>query len=112
MVQIRKIQELLDAEISSCFSRREMLEQDGREDEANFEKIRANVFGIFRTVSGVAEQQPEPLLFFRKKLQEIPENWRRAEEKAKQHGADDQASIEAIKLAAADRIRGMLEDCV
>ena len=112
MEQIRKFQNLLDMEISACQTRCEMLERDGREDEANFEKIRANVFGIFRTISGVAEKQQMPLQFLRKKLTEIPESWTLSREKAEQHGADEQAVIETIKLAAAAKTEEMLEECL
>ena len=46
-----------EEQIRLCAERREALLADERGDEANFEKVRSNVFDIFRTVLSVAERQ-------------------------------------------------------
>ena len=74
------------------------LAADSRPDEANFQKIRANVFGIFRAVLETAVKtkgkSPEALEFFAMKLREIPASWRGALEKAKN---SESAYVEKLK---------------
>ena len=47
----------LNAQMTSCGAKRDELTRDGRGDEANFEKIRANVFEIFLTVLDASVQR-------------------------------------------------------
>ena len=46
----------LEEKIRRCGRRSQTLRADDRADEAAFEKIRANVYDIFRTVFSVAEK--------------------------------------------------------
>ena len=94
-----------DRQIAACKDRQAALASDSRTDEANFEKIRANVFDIFRTILSVAQKMADPKAFFLKKLEEIPANWVSAKKAALAHGDDAAAHIETIKLDTKDAIR-------
>lgn len=109
----KKIDELtafFDAGIACCAKREKELIADERKDEANFEKIRANVYNIFHTILGVAvktcgEDAGAVRSFFLKQLDQIPASWSAAYEAAKQHGDDEKLQIEEIKLAVVREIR-------
>lgn len=91
-----------DERTASCMSSRAALHAEGRGDEANFMQIRANVYGIFRSVfiamkgdlSRVAQQ-----------LTSIPAAWEKSLQQAETHGETDKAHIERIKLETAASIR-------
>lgn len=101
---------LLDKENSHRRASAE-LATDSRADEANFEKIRANVFGIFRAVLETAVkikgECPEALEFFSAKLREIPASWRGALEKAKN---SESAYVEKLKLDSVKEIERFIGD--
>ena len=46
----------LDEKIAACKQRSKQLTADDRTDEGNFEKVRANVYEIFKTILSVAEK--------------------------------------------------------
>ena len=99
-----------EEQIRRCAERREALLADERGDEANFEKVRSNVFDIFRTVLSAAERQgkgdPEAVRrFFWEKTEQIPSSWAAACEKAREHGDPVRLRIEQIKLDAIGEIR-------
>lgn len=100
--------EYLTAEHDAAAARAEALRRDARGDEAVFEKVRSNVFDIFRTVASVAEKQhadpAQARAFFLRKLNEIPANWRQSAQTAGQHGDEAKKHMEAVKLAAAGEI--------
>lgn len=98
----------LTSQIEQCRQKQAALTADHRADEAVFEKIRQNVFDIFRTVWTAAEKQPEPLAFFRDRLTTIPANWQTSLEQARLHSNEDKAHIEQIKLDAVNQIRQRL----
>lgn len=91
-----------DERQQDCMAQRVSLHADGRSDEASFMQIRANVYGIFRSVctalkgdlTGVAER-----------LTSIPAAWEAALFEAELHGDDQRAHIERIKLETAAAIR-------
>ena len=92
-----------DEQIALCNQRSKELFADCREDEAVFEKIRANVFDIFRTVLSAAEKTGKgnaeaAARFFLLKLEQIPSNWIESYEKAKQHNDTAKMRTEEIKL--------------
>ena len=85
---------------------------DNRKDEADFEKIRANVYGIFSAVLDAAvkargESGAEE--FFRSKLREIPSGWRGALSDARSRGDSAAAMVEKLKLDSVAEIEGWLE---
>ena len=84
-------------------------------DEAVFEKVRENVYDVFRTVLSVAQKQhggdaAAVRQFFESRLQQIPSAWEASLEKARQHGDEKKALIEEIKLAAVSDIKAALEE--
>ena len=100
----------LAAQMRDCETKRDTLARDGRMDEANFEKIRANVFGIFDTVLDVAEKNMKgngeaAERFFASRLAQIPQSWYDALETAQKHGDETRAHVERIKIRAAEEIR-------
>lgn len=109
MEQIIELNTYFETQLAQCRQREQALLSDNRQDEANFEKIRANIFDIFRTILSVGEKscedRPEAMRdFFLKRLQQIPSGWRTAYEKASAHGDTVQMHIEEIKLQALKEI--------
>jgi len=100
----------LDDAISRCTEQEKALIADERKDEAVFEKIRANVYNIFRTVFGVAvqncgEDADKIREFFMKQINHIPASWNASHEAAKQHNDTTKVQIEEIKLAVVQEIK-------
>ena len=108
--KIEKFTAYLDAAIARCAEQEKQLMVDDRKDEAVFEKIRANVYNIFRTIIGVAVQTCGEDLekirdFFWKRIDQIPAGWKASYEAAKQHDDAEKVQIEEIKLAVVQEIR-------
>lgn len=104
----------LDSRIAACEKRREKLLTDERSDESDFEKIKANIYDIFRTVYNVALKTSggdadAAKRFFLLKMEEIPANWKAAYDKAKQHDDVHRIQTERIKLETAQEIRTTFE---
>lgn len=101
-------------QIAGCTAAVSALQADHRADEAVFQKIRLNVFDIFRTVTeagckvcGEDSEKLRELLLER--LEQIPANWKKAHDAAVQHGNSEKAHIEQLKLDAAAAIRAEIE---
>ncbi len=99
----------LEERVAQCAQVRRELMADNRGDEANFQAIQGNVYGIFSTILKVAVEQNsddpqgvEP--FFLKKLEEIPAHWVEAREKAAARGDEIAAHLERLKLEAAEDV--------
>lgn len=90
-----------DEHIAACQQRKQELLQDQRGDEAKFEQIRANVYGIFRAVYAALYNHPDALA---RKLQDIPAAWEVSLRLAEEHGDAEKAHIERIKLATTTEI--------
>ena len=108
--KISKLNGYFDKEISLCEQRSKNLLADDRADEAAHEKIKANVYDIFRTILSVAVKtgkgDPEAVSrFFFLKIQQIPSNWTTAYDQARQHDDTAKMQVEQIKLDTAARIR-------
>lgn len=100
---VSKLNCYFEEQIAMCGQRTEELLADARTDEANFEKIKANVYDIFRTILSVAvkSSKGDPVTvrrFFLQKTEQIPSNWMAAFEAAKQHNDVIKMQIEQIKL--------------
>ena len=96
--------------IARCAEQEKALVADERKDEAVFEKIRANVYNIFRTIFGVAvntcgEDADKVRDFVLKQIDHIPASWRATYEAAKQHNDAAKVQIEEIKLAVVQEIK-------
>ena len=99
-----------EEKIAMCEQRNQALLTDDRADEATFEKIRANVYDIFRTILSVAVktckgEEEAVRRFFVQRAQVIPSSWAASYEKAKQHDDSVKMQIEQIKLDAIDEIK-------
>lgn len=90
-----------DDRMAACQQCKQELLRDQRGDEAKFEQIRANVYGIYRAVYAALSTQPEALM---KKLQAIPAAWEVSLRLAEEHGDAEKAHIERIKLATSAEI--------
>lgn len=100
---IAKLNEFFDTQIAACARRNRELVADGRADEAVFEKVKSNIYDIFRTVLSVAVKtcadDPEALKdFFLLRLARIPADWVAAYEKAAAHGDAKKMHLERLKL--------------
>ena len=108
--KIEKFTAYLDAALTRCIEQEKTLIADDRKDEAIFEKIRANVYNIFRTVLGVAvdtcgEDTKKIRDFFLKRIDLIPVSWHASYDAAKQHNDTAKVQIEEIKLAVVQEIK-------
>lgn len=99
----------LEAQIADCMRRREALQADDRADESDFEKIKANIYDVFRTVLTAAVRQGGDAetvrRFFLQRAEQIPAAWSASYEKARQHGDAGKMRIESLKLSAARKVR-------
>ena len=104
-----KINTYFEEQIAACQAASAALVGDNRPDEAVFEKIRMNVFNIFRQVYSAGERagngDPEKQMdFLRKQLENIPSSWRASLDTAEAHGNREKAHIESIKLEVVEEI--------
>ena len=112
--QQRKFESYLDEQIAACRQRSKLLAEDDRMDEGNEEKVRANIYEIFKTILSVAEKvcgkdDFAKKRFFLQKAEQIPASWMTSYEKAEQHGDIEKMHIESIKL---DTIREIKDMCM
>ena len=110
--QRKKFELWLEAQIAACNQRGQLLAEDDRIDEGNFEKIRANVYEIFKTILSAAdrtcgEDNLAKRRFFLQKAEQIPASWAASYEKAGQNGDAEKMHIERIKLDTIQEIRDM-----
>ena len=108
-LKIKKLNCWFDERIAECRQQSKALFNDERRDEAELEKIRANVYDIFQTVlsAGVKARKGEDELrcFFEQKCEQIPSNWLASLEKAAQHGDELKVRIEQLKLDTIGEIK-------
>ena len=95
--------DFLDEGILTCRERQKKLQDDDRGDEAIFEKIKENVYDIFKKMLHAAirtsgENEPAVKAFFLQKLEEIPSSWALSYEKAAAHDDVKTMHIEKVKL--------------
>ncbi len=110
----RKIEEMnsyFEEKITECDKRKAQLLEDDRADEADFEKIKSNIYDVFRTVLSASqkacgENEEAVKSFFESKTEQIPASWRVSLEKAQEHGDEKKICIEKIKLSVIEEIKG------
>lgn len=107
--KLNKMYEYFDEKKAECTANHKRLLSEDRGDEANFEKIRRNVYDVFKTVLEVAVKtrgnDPKAVKdFFLSRLETIPENWRKAYDKASEHGDEAAKYREELKLNALEDI--------
>lgn len=113
--KITRMHVFLDERAAECKAQDNVLTEEGRFDEAVFEKVEGNVFEIFKTVldAGVkicGNDWDKLEMFFRGKLDQIPENWRVSLQKAESNGDLAKAHLERIKLDVSEEIRSKLDE--
>ncbi len=106
MLAFLKDEELRHREAAAALS------ADSRGDEAAFEKIRANVFGIFAAVlqTALKVKGAEAESFFAEKLRDIPSSWRAALAAAREKGDSSSALTEKLKLESVAEIERVFEE--
>lgn len=108
--KVAALNRYFEEEINRCEQRSKALFADGRADEAAFEKVRGNMFDIFRTVLSVAIEQGKGdteaiRRFFAVRLEQIPASWATSYDKAKEHNDTEKMRVEQIKLDAVAEIK-------
>ncbi|MBR5490209.1 MAG: hypothetical protein IKV79_02940 [Oscillospiraceae bacterium] len=108
--KVSKLNSYFEEQIAICGRRNKELLDDERTDEANFEKVKGNVYDIFRTILSVAVKTSQGdsnavQHFFVQKAQQIPSSWVTSYDKAKQHNDVVKMQIEQIKLDAIGEIK-------
>lgn len=114
--KIKHMNLFLDQQIQLCKQHAIELQEEERRDEANFQKIKANVYDIFKTILSVAQKagsgNPETVKqFFLEKMKQIPANWKTAYEAARLHDHTENMLIEKIKLDTAAEIEHEFLSC-
>jgi len=100
----------LDAKMEEITLNEQQLLKEERADEASHEKIKNNIYQIFKTIYFSIEKNPtrtqeEIKEQFLEKLETIPNNWKIALDKARQHQDMERVLIEEIKFEIRDEIR-------
>ena len=81
------------------------LEADGRKDDANFAKIRTNIYDICRTVTRTLVDRPGAGIgAVKAQLDRFHAGWSEALERAKRHDDINAVTVEETKLAALEDI--------
>ena len=83
----------------------EALQADGRKDDANFTKVRINIYDVCRTVSKALMNRPDGgTAIIGERFERFREEWGAALEKAKQFDDIDRIAVEENKLAALEDV--------
>ena len=78
---------------------------DGRRDDANFAKVRTNIYDVCRTVSQALMNRPGAGTdAVKAQMERFRTEWSAALEKAKQHDNTGAIAVEETKLAALEDI--------
>jgi hypothetical protein len=81
------------------------LEADGRKDDANFSKVRTNIYDVCRTISQTLADKPGAgIVAIKAQLDRFRTGWSAALDKAKQHDDINAVAVEETKLAALEDI--------
>lgn len=110
--QQKKLESFLNERITACKQHSKLLAEENRKDEGNFEKIRTNVYEIFKTILSAAEKvcgkdDLSGKHFFLQKMEQIPQSWAISYEKAKKYRDTEKMHIESIKLDTVREIKDM-----
>lgn len=107
---ISNLNSYFEEKIAMCEKRNKELLADERKDEAIFEKVKANVYDIYRTVLSVAVKNcngdsDTVRSFFERNTEKIPSSWAISYDKAKQHNDAVKMRLEQIKLDTVSEIK-------
>ena len=100
----------LDVKMKESTLNEQQLLKEERADEASHEKIKSNIYQIFKTIYLSLEKNPtrtqeEIKEQFLEKLEAIPNNWKIALDKAREHQDAKKILIEEIKFEIRDEIQ-------
>ena len=108
-IEYNKMFDFLNNKVLACNEKCNNLQLEGRKDEANFEKIKSNVYGIFHTMLTVAintaKDNEGVYTFFMDKIKHIPLNWETSYKKAMEYEDAEKIHIEGIKLEIVSEIK-------
>lgn len=106
---MEELMKALQAKVEEAAQSAAALMAEDRIDDANLEKIRGNVYGIFVSVLQAAEKQSADNLtrreFFERNLERIPSNWHLARDAAWKRGDTVRLVQEDVKLSALDEVQ-------
>lgn len=95
----------LDSRIEEGRAEIAALTADGRKDDANFAKVRTNIYDVCRTVSRTLADRPGAGIdTIAVQLERFRTTWGAALEKAKQHDDVSGIAVEETKLAALEDV--------
>ncbi len=108
--QQQNFESYLDEQIAACKRRSALFAADDRRDEGNLEKVRANIYEIFKTILSASERacgtdKSAQRRFFLQKAEQIPAAWAASHKKAEQHGDIEKMHIESVKLDTVREIK-------
>lgn len=109
----------IDGKVAEHKRMSEICSEDHRKDEADLEKIKANICELFKTLFIIDTKQLEGKdlsgykdisLFadYLARFDAIPTNWKTSLEKAKEHGDTTKQVIEETKLTVAQELKDQL----
>lgn len=97
--------EFLDKRIEEGRVECARLSADGRKDDANFVKVRTNIFEVCKTVSQTLANRPGAgVAAIRAQFSRFRTIWGASLEKAKQHEDVGTVAVEETKLAALEEV--------
>lgn len=103
----------LDKQTSVIEGNITQLIRDNRRDDANFEKIRVNIYQIFKTVFQASLRRPteeeKQLEFFKARLKDFEKTWNTALAKAAEHNDTTRILQEQLKLEVLNEVRNTFE---
>ena len=101
----------LDRRIEDGRTEIEKLTAEGRRDEANFARVRTNIYDVCKTVSRTLMNRPGAgVRAVRAQLERFHGEWSAALERAKEHGNIHAAAVEETKLTALEDIIAHFEE--
>ena len=108
--RLKKIEMYFAQKIADCEGQYTSLWADERTDDAAFQKIQSNVYGIFRTILPVCIKLAggdltQAKAVFLEKYREITGNWVQALTLADEHRDLKRSAIEQTKMRTAEEIQ-------
>ncbi len=108
---MKEFMDYLESRIAEGKAEIATLEADGRKDDANFARVRMNIYDVCQTVSrALADRPGAGIGAVRTQLERFHATWSAALEKAKQHDDIHAVAVEETKLAALRDIRARFRE--
>lgn len=108
-----KYRQFLSEESSMLLSLSTVLKNEQREDEYKFNRIESNIVDIFTQMFNLSLTRVKNASNWKKELEtaylsfftKIPASWHKNLKKCKEHGLDEEAYIETLKIDRAEAIK-------